>query len=243
MILNPEKTRTTPVGYNHSRYETRRWFLRFLLKWIGFSLLVKLEKVDGLNNVPKEGPVILLMNHIAFIDPIVVLHVAPRNIVPLAKIEVYDYPFIGIIPKIWGVIPVRRRSVDRKAIRKVLDVLGAGEIVLVAPEGTRSPQLHRGKNGVAYLAGRSGAVVVPVAVEGTIGFPALRFTNRWREPGVQVRFGKPFRFRPEFKHPKGEQLQKMTEEAMFILAELLPPHRRGEYSDITKATRETILPV
>jgi 1-acyl-sn-glycerol-3-phosphate acyltransferase len=181
-----------------------------------------------------------MINHIALIDPIVVLHLLPRNIVPLAKREVYDYPVVGIIPKIWGVIPVRREEIDRRAVQGVMEVLRAGEIVLVAPEGTRSPQLQEGKEGIAYLASRGQAAVIPVAIDGTIGFPALRFTAAWRGPGVRVRFGRPFKFRPEYQRASREQLRQMTDEAMYVLAGLLPENRRGVYADLSKASQETI---
>jgi len=227
--------------YDHSLYERRRRFLRFLIRTIGFTILAKLDKVEGLENVPAHGPAILMINHIAFIDPLLVLHVVPRNIVPLAKIEVYEYPIVGIFPRLWGVIPVRREEVDRRAVQQVTDVLRAGEIVLVAPEGTRGPQLSLGKEGVAYLAHRSGVPVVPVAIGGTVGFPALRFISpAWKKPGARVRFGKPFRYRPELKRPSREKLRQMTDEAMYILASMLPEHRRGVYSDLSKATQETI---
>ncbi|NIP43465.1 MAG: hypothetical protein GWN61_16645, partial [candidate division Zixibacteria bacterium] len=65
--------------------------------------------------------------------------------VPLAKIEVYDLPFVGLFPKIWGVIPIRRDEVDRRAVQRSLAVLRAGEIILVAPEGTRNESLQTGK--------------------------------------------------------------------------------------------------
>ncbi|MEW5868782.1 MAG: lysophospholipid acyltransferase family protein [Chloroflexota bacterium] len=241
MILeNLEEGQSTSLAYKHSLYERRRRFLRFLIKHIGFNLLAKLNRVEGLENIPLQGPVILMINHIAFIDPIVVLHVVPRHIVPLAKVEVYDYPVVGIFPRLWGVIPVRREEVDRRAIQQVLQVLKAGEIVLVAPEGTRGPQLKQGKEGVAYLASRSGAPVIPVAVDGTEGFPALRFTSAWRQPGAVIRFGKPFRYRREFRRAGRSQLRQMTDEAMYLLSAMLPPHRRGVYSDFSQATQETI---
>lgn len=235
-----EHQRSFLVSYNHADWELRRRLCRFLLRTIGFTLLAKIDEVQGIENVPAEGPAILMINHIAFIDPIVVLHVLPRQIVPLAKIEVYNYPFVGIFPRLWGVIPVRREEFDRRAVQQVLAVLRAGEIVLVAPEGTRHPQLSRGKEGVAYLASRSGAPVIPVALEGTPGFPALRFSRRWKQPGAQVRFGKPFRFKSEFQRPGREELRKMTDEAMYILAAMLPEHRRGYYADLARATQDTI---
>lgn len=230
----------TEEKYNHSKWEAQRNILRFLLKAIGFTLLIKLDRVEGLENIPKVGPAILLINHIAFVDPIVVVHVAPRNIVPMAKIEVYNYPLIGIIPRLWGVIPVRREEADRRAIQQAMDVLRAGEIVLVAPEGTRNPRLQKGKVGAAYLASRCGVPIVPVAIEGTVGFPSLPFSKRWRQPGVVVHFGRPFRFRSDLTHAGREQLRLMTDEAMYILASMLPENRRGFYAELSKATQNTI---
>ncbi len=227
--------------YEHARYAVRRRVLRALLRAIGFTLLAKLDSVEGLENVPRRGPALLLINHIAFIDPIVVMHVVPRQIVPMAKIEVYDYPLVGILPRLWGVIPVRRGEVDRRALRMAMQVLHAGELVLIAPEGTRSPALQRAKEGIAFIAARTGVPIVPVALEGTEGFPALRGMSRWRRPGAQVRFGKPFRFKEvPGGRPNRAQLRQMTDEAMCVLARMLPPHRRGVYADADSRTLETI---
>jgi 1-acyl-sn-glycerol-3-phosphate acyltransferase len=234
------KSSELPVVYRHADWEGRRRLLRFLIRWIGFTLLAKLGSVEGTENVPAQGPAILMINHIAFIDPIVVMHVLKRNIVPLAKVEVYDYPVVGIFPRLWGVIPVRREEVDRRAVTQVLQVLKAGEIVLVAPEGTRSPSLTRGKEGIAYLASRSGVPIVPVAIDGTESFPALRFSQAWRGPGAQMRFGRPFRYRAEFRKPGRELLRKMSDEAMYLLASMLPEARRGFYADLSKASQDTI---
>jgi 1-acyl-sn-glycerol-3-phosphate acyltransferase len=235
-----EKSRVSLRIYEHARYDRIRRVLRFLLRYVGFTLLAKVNRVEGQENIPESGPGILMINHIAFIDPIVVLHVMKRDIVPMAKIEVYDYPVIGIFPHLWGVIPVRREEVDRRAIQQSLEVLRAGELVLVAPEGTRGPALKQGKEGIAYLASRSGTPIIPVAIDGTIGFPALRFTGAWRQPGACVRFGRPFRFRPEYQRAGRDQLRLMTDEAMYVLSALLPLNRRGYYSDLSSASQETI---
>jgi 1-acyl-sn-glycerol-3-phosphate acyltransferase len=240
-VSSLERKNTRIKKYDHNRLEWQRRFLRFLIRTIGFSLLVKLEKVEGLDHIPAEGPAIMMINHIALVDPIAVLHVIPRrNIVPMAKIEVYNYPIVGIFPRIWGVIPVRREEVDRRAIQHALDVLKAGEIILVAPEAHRGPQLQMGKEGVAYLANRARVPIIPVAVEGTPGFPSIRFSKRWFGPGVTIRFGQPFQYNDSFLHPSREQLRLMTDEAMYRLANILPEVRRGYYADLSKASMETI---
>jgi 1-acyl-sn-glycerol-3-phosphate acyltransferase len=227
-------------GYNHQEWETRRNFLRWLLKVVGLPLLARIDSVEGVENVPLEGSAIIMINHVSFIDPFVVANPLPRNLVALAKVEVYDYPVVGIIPKLLGVIPVKRDEFDRQAVQRCLEVLRAGEMILLAPEGTRGPALRQGREGVAYLASRTGAPVVPVAVAGTEGFPALRFTRRWRQPGGRVRFGKPFRYRSELRRANSQALRKMTDEAMYMLAAMLPENRRGVYSDLSKASQETI---
>jgi len=226
------------AAYIHARHEGRRRVLRWMIDNIAFRFLVKVDRVEGLEYLPARGAAILMINHIAFVDPIVVMGCLPRNIVPMAKIEAYRYPLLGIFPRLWDAIPVRRGEGDRAALRKGLQVLAAGEIVLVAPEGTRSPALGRGREGVAFLAGRSGAMVIPTILDGTEGFPSIS-PRRWRGPGAVVRLGRPFRFRSADR-PDRAKLRLMTDEAMYVLASNLAPQRRGEYSDLTKASQTTI---
>ncbi len=224
--------------YVHARYEPVRRKLRFWIRVVT-GLLVKTDKFEGVENVPLAGPLILYGNHIALIDPIMIIHALPRNIIPLAKIETYAYPLIGIFPKLWHVIPVRRGEVDRDALRACLDALAAGEIIWIAPEGTRRPAFEEAKDGLAYIASRSGAPLLPIAVDGTIGFPALPFSKRWKGPGVHLKFGPPFHFKSGAR-PGRAELAQMTAEAMYILAGMLPPARRGVFSDLSQATQETI---
>lgn len=233
------KTRMPNRGYNHAQHEPVRRVLRWLITNIGWRFLAKVECVEGVENLPAVGPAILMINHIAFVDPIVVLGNLPRNIVPLAKIEVYTLPLIGLFPWLWGVIPVRREEVDRRAVEQVLAVLKAGEVVLVAPEAHRGPALREAKEGIAYLAYKSGAPIVPVAVEGTEGVIKLGLKRR-SDPGAIVRLGTPFRFKPLTGRLPHAALRQMTDEAMYRLAAMLPENRRGFYADLSKATHDTI---
>lgn len=226
--------------YRHASYTWRRNIIRFLIKTAGIGLIAKVDSIDGRENVPEAGPAILMINHMAIMDPIAILPFLKRQIVPMAKIEAFSYPIVGFLPRFYGVITVRREEVDRKAIQLSLEVLEAGEIILIAPEGTRGPQLIEGKIGIAYLASKSNAPIVPLAVTGSRGFPALRGTKRWRSPGARYTFGKPFRFRTQSQRPRHDELRKMTDEAMYILAGMLPPEQRGFYSELTKATTDTI---
>lgn len=227
--------------YDHAKREPMRRILRWIIQHIGWRVLAKREvdQIEGLENLPTTGAAIIMINHIAFIDPIVVLGNLPRNIVPMAKAEVYWIPIWGIFPWLWDVIPVHRGEADREALMRALAVLKAGEIVLVAPQGTRQHSLQQAKEGVAYLAYKSGAPIIPVAIEGSEGFPTLNI-KRWWQPGARFKMGKPFRFKKiEGRLPR-EALTNMTHEAMYRLAAILPEHRRGIYSDLSKATSEYI---
>jgi 1-acyl-sn-glycerol-3-phosphate acyltransferase len=218
------------TAYDHRKYQFRRNFLRVLMRQIGFRFLARIHHIEGQENIPLFGPTIVMINHIAFIDPFVVLAVYPRNIVPLAKREVYRYPIVGIFPHIWGVIPVDRDGGDRQALRKSEHVLEAGETILIAPEGTRGPALQNVHDGVAFLAARTGAPILPTAITQTEGYPTWPLSKRWRQPGAGVRFGQPFKFKALDRRPNRDELKNMTDEAMIVLARLLPEKHRGVYS-------------
>jgi 1-acyl-sn-glycerol-3-phosphate acyltransferase len=225
--------------YLHNRWEPVRHFLRILMNHVGFRFLAKIDSVEGEENIPPQGPGILYFNHTAFVDAVAVLASIRRDAVPIAKFEAVRIPFWGIFPKLWGAIMIKRGEADRSALQQAVSVLESGELLLLAPEGTRSPALQRARDGMAYLAARTGAPVIPVAVEGTEGFPSLD-PKRWSLPGARIRFGRPFRFRlPGGRVPR-QWLHKMTDEAMYRLASLLPPARRGVYGDLQRATTETI---
>lgn len=229
--------------YVPEEWSANRRFLRVLLHQIGFRFLARIDAVEGVEHVPSQGALILLMNHLAFVDSLAIIHSLQRSVVPLAKVEVYQYPVISIFPRMWGVIPVRREGMDLRAIRMALNVLETGDAILIAPEGTRSPQLQRGKEGIAYIAVRSQAILQPVALEGSPGFPTLPFMPRWRGEGIRVKFGRPFRLQNTQQRLNREQLREITDESMTMLAKLLPEHRRGYYAERVDKPLQWVIPL
>lgn len=234
-----EYSLTRDGEYIPADWDRKRKLCRFLLRTLAFTLLVNLKRVEGLEFLPKQGPGIILMNHIGWVDPIVLVHIVPRYIVPLAKVEVYDYPVIGIFPRLWGSIPVQRGGFDRRAVQSSLEVLKKNEIILVAPEGTRNPELKHGKGGFAYLASRSGAPIIPVAIEGSPGYPVIRYSRRWRESPITVTFGRPIVYRDQYRRAGRDELKLLADEAMYYLSAMLPGERRGYYSDLSQASQDT----
>jgi 1-acyl-sn-glycerol-3-phosphate acyltransferase len=229
-------------GYDHARHEPTRRVLRWMLDHIGWTLLARIDRarIAGLENLPAAGAAILMINHIAFLDPVVVVGNLPRNIVPLAKAEVARIPVAGIFTTLWDVIPVHREELDRRALERALQVLAAGEVILIAPEATRHPALGQARVGVAYLGYKSGAPIIPVTVENTAGYPTLMGPWNAHKPGAYFRLGRPIRFKPIPGRPPRERLRLMTDELLYQLAAMLPEHRRGYYADLSRATTETI---
>lgn len=218
----------------------RRRIFRFGLWNVIFRFWFQMH-VEGLENVPSAGPTIMMVNHISVIDPAVMISFAPsgRDIVPLAKMEAFSQPMIRYFVRHWGAIPVARGETDTRALKAALYHIRAGDVVLLFAEGTRNREgMRQGEEGSAYLALKTDAIVVPVALWGTRGFPASLWTD-FRTTPVHVRFGEPFRFKNEGtgRLPR-ESFRAMTDEAMYRIAAMLPAEWRGIYRDLPAATTD-----
>lgn len=215
---------------------------RFILWWLRLAawLLVRIQVV-GWENLPDGEPAILMVNHIHFLDPFVTAAAMPRPMTAMSKIENFSIPFFGLIFKLYGAIPVRRGMVDRRALKQVLKELKRDDaLLLVAPEGTRSPDraLQSAHNGLAYIAHHSQAAIVPVAITGTADFD--HHWKRLRRTPIQLKLGRPFYLRANARRLERQALHAMTTEAMYQLAAVLPPDHRGLYSDLEQATEHHI---
>jgi len=233
---SPTSSQGHPVTQHQERYNWIRHFIRdFLLRQIAFRFFVRV-RVEGGEHIPSAGPIIVIMNHVAGIDPFVVVGVVKnRFLVPMSKIENYQHPIIGIMARSWGAYPVRRGEIDRQALASTLDLLNHGHAVLIAPEGTRNPALIEAKDGMTYVALKTNATIVPIGLEGTHNFPGC--LKRLRRAQVEVHIGHPFRFAPSNpKRTPRDEMHQMTREAMWQLAALLPEDRRGSYSDLDQMT-------
>jgi 1-acyl-sn-glycerol-3-phosphate acyltransferase len=193
-----------------------------------YRLLMHVEVV-GRENFYVEGACIVILNHLSVFDPPLVGILLPRRGWALAAEKYRRHLLFGPVARFVGVIFVRRGEVDRRALRAALKVLRKGGLVAIAPEGTRSPtgQLQQAKEGVAYLASRTGATILPVAVAGTE--KVIDTLKRLRRPRVQVVIGEPFKLPPAARAAKGPQLATYTDLIMCRLAALLPESYRGYY--------------
>jgi 1-acyl-sn-glycerol-3-phosphate acyltransferase len=158
----------------------------------GLLRLLFRVRVTGLENLPERGAVLVAGNHTGFLDGPMVFVLLPRPSAFLVKSELYDTAFRRVL-QFAQQIPVRRGTPDRTALRRALEVLGAGGVLGVFPEGTRGEgQLESVQHGIGYLALRSSCPVVPVVCVGTAkALPKGRRLPLWRAP-VTVAFGPAF---------------------------------------------------
>ena len=198
---------------------------RFLARLVARALL-RLT-VTGAGNVPAEGALLLTMNHLGGADPVLVVGYTPRVVAATGKDEITRWPLIGRVALSYGMIPVRRGTVDRTALNQLLAVLRSGGALLIAPEGRESGSgaLEAGKGGPAFLALQAQAPILPVAITGTAWPVVLGAWRRLRRPCVTLTFGQPYHLAP------GMRRHEAVEEIMRRLAALLPPEYRGVYAD------------
>ncbi len=218
-----------------------------LVARIGSRLVADVD-VQGLDHIPRRGAVILAVNHISNADPVVVGAwitdaLKRRRIHWLGKRELFAWPVVGWLAAHGGIHPVDRDSADIEAFRLATKILDNGYVLLVFPEGTRSPtgELQEAKDGVAMLALRTGAPVVPIGVNNTdavwrkgrklpLPFPRRRIT---------VRVGIPFRVQDVIPADVGRRESKRlaTTVIMGRIAAQLDPRHRGVYADAVHEDR------
>lgn len=218
------------------RLSWRRRFLRWLIRLILFRVICKVT-VTGTENIPAAGSSVLMMNHISLLDPILCMGaVTHRFVIPMTKVENVRNPIIAPFVWWWGSYSVNRGEVDRKALINSIELLKSGQLILIAPEGTRQHDgLAQPKDGLAYVATKADAVIIPTAIVGARDW--LTDLKRLRRPVIQVNFGPPFKFKTDGRTriPR-EELSEMTEEAMYQLAlAVTDENMRGIYSDVSKA--------
>ncbi|HEY3366197.1 MAG TPA: lysophospholipid acyltransferase family protein [Symbiobacteriaceae bacterium] len=174
-------------------------------------------RVEGTENIPADGGVIISGNHMNGNDPLFVGISATRKLAFMAKEEIFKIPFVSFLARGVGAFPVKRGQPDRAALKRTLDLLEQGGGLGIFPEGTRnrSGKLGKAEPGTAYLALKSGVPVIPVGISSTY---------KWFSP-VVIKYGKPVDLEP---YRTGKLTSDVLEDAgetimAAIGAELVPP--------------------
>jgi 1-acyl-sn-glycerol-3-phosphate acyltransferase len=179
----------------------------------------------GLDQVPREGRLLLASNHLSVLDPALIGCMLPRELDYMAKAELFRIPGFGALIRALNAHPVDRTGSDSAALRLALRLLGDGRAVLVFPEGTRGTEgrLQSARAGAGMLAALSGAPVVPVYIQGS-GRALPKGAVVPRPARVTVSFGAPIRFARERGRARH---QEVSDEIMAAISRLKIAAERG----------------
>src|SRR6266542_4369224 len=172
---------------------TFRLFMHALTKFL--TLVTMRATIRGLENFPTHGPAVVIFNHLGDADAVLLMATLPFvPIEGIGKIELNDHWLVGPVFRTYGIIWVHRGRPDRRAMRAALDALAEGRMVSLAPEGRQTVigGLEAGNDGAAYLAVKSSAPIVPIALTRTENKNIYNHLKRLRRAPVTLSVGKPF---------------------------------------------------
>lgn len=200
------------------------------------SLICRIDAAQ-LEKVPRQGPLILYTNHVNLVEiPILFIRMQPRLFHSMALASRWENPLLGWLLNVAESIPLHRGEADVVAIRKGLEVLKRGEILVIAPEGTRSHdgRLQHAHPGVVLLALHSGVPLLPVVFYGAENYSDN--LRRLKRTDFHLRVGVPFHLDAGGGKVNRDTRERMLEELMGQLAKLLPPQYRGYYAEQSTST-------
>lgn len=190
-------------------------------------------RIRGRENIPMQGPLVVVSNHLSYADQYILTLAIKREMIFLAKEELFRNRFKRFLIESFGAIPVRRGAVNRAALNQVHRVLDKGQAMFLFPEGSRSKdaRLQPAFSGSALIALHNSAPILPV---GIWGMEAAEKGFSWvmrHRPEVTVNIGKPFYLSTPDERLNKSQLKELSDEIMVHIAGLLPTEYRGYYAD------------
>lgn len=223
---------TKPIDYESLQ---KRRPVRLFLQWLArtaFSVLTNLE-VEGQENFPEKGPLIMAGNHFSMVDIAAFVRAAPYPVEFIGGAVFANVPgFMSIFPRLWGYLPVHRGTGSRFALKQAEKVLNHDGVLAIFPEGgSHARMLRPARPGTAFMAVRTKARVIPI---GLIGMDEVfESLAKFRRPKVRIRIGKPFGpFEVKGRgREKREQLDQIGDQIMQSIADLIPPEKHGYLSD------------
>ena len=223
-VVNPTITRLPELNRGRRLFrKVVHWFSKLLV------FLFTRCKTSGLENIPAQGPALLVSNHLGDADLIIGWALTPSIVEPFAKIELSEMPLLGTILDAYGVIWVHRGQPDRKALRVVRDALKQNRLVGMAPEGRESltGSLEEGTDGASYIALVNDVPIIPITFTGTENKRIFGNIKRLKKTDITVTIGPSFRL--DKYEDRKTSIKHGTRKIMNTLAAQLPEEYRGYY--------------
>jgi 1-acyl-sn-glycerol-3-phosphate acyltransferase len=196
---------------------------------------------EALARVPARGPLIIVGNHVELLEiPLLYARLQPRRMRGLVLAERWKTPLLAWMLNTVEAIPLERGGINFNSINNAVDVLKAGEILAVMPEGTRSHNgcLQAGHSGVVLLALKGKAPILPLVSYG--GEKVGDNLKRFRRTDFFINVGEPFKLNYEGNQANSQERAQMLDEIMYRMAALLPPEYRGVYANLPAGYQKTI---
>ncbi len=209
-----------------------RNFLRRLIRSI-LDLIAKIE-IHGYENLPQSGAYVIATNHLGILDSAMLYYALDRWDVFIPVAEKWEKnPLFQFLSKYFNLIFIDRFNPDLKALRKIIKLMEEGNILVIAPEGTRSRSatMAEGKPGVSYLAAKLNRPVVPVGLAGTEDKVIVDNLKHLRRSHILIHAGKSFSLPPLPAKERDAALKQFTDDIMCHIAALLPGKYRGVYAE------------
>ena len=209
-----------------------KYVIRWLIRRI-FNLIARVE-VRGYEHLPVEGSFVIATNHLGLVDVPIAFYALNRwDMFVVIGEKWRDVGLFRWVGRHFNFIFIDRFNPDIKALRKIITLMEKNNILVIAPEGTRSRTgaLIEAKPGVSYLATKLNRPIIPVAITGTADQDLFGNLKRLRRSSVTVTAGPAFTLPPLPRENRDETLKRYTDEIMCHIAALLPEKYRGVYAD------------
>jgi 1-acyl-sn-glycerol-3-phosphate acyltransferase len=209
-----------------------KYIIRWLIRRI-FNLIADV-RVSGYEHLPTDGSFVIATNHLGFVDVPIAFYALDRwDMFVVIGEKWRDVGLFRWVGKYFNFIFIDRFNPDIKALRKIISLMEEKNILVIAPEGTRSRTgaLIEAKPGVSYLATKLNRPIVPVAITGTADETLIGNVRRLRRSQVTVTAGPSFTLPPLPRENRDETLKRYTDEIMCHIAALLPEKYRGVYAE------------
>jgi 1-acyl-sn-glycerol-3-phosphate acyltransferase len=208
-----------------------KYIIRFLIRLL-FNIIARVD-VTGYEYLPKNTSFVIATNHLGIVDVPIAYYALDRwDMFVLIADKWQDVPLFRWVGKYFNFIFIDRYNADIKALRKVISLMEQNNILVIAPEGTRSRTgaLIEAKAGVSYLASKLNRPIVPVAITGTEDKNLFGNLKRLRRAHITVSAGPAFMLPPLPRDNRDAVLKQYTDEIMCRIAAILPEKYRGVYA-------------